>query len=131
MRIFTTILSLLLFVYSNIYSQTGPRNYLTHNGAGQSVVVDLDNDGDLDVVANSKSTDESVSEILFFENADGLGTDWITHPLELTGSNYYTDLSAATDLNGDGWSDLIVSGYTLIHNGNPANLSFAAIENNL
>ena len=131
MRIFTAILALLIFVCTNSHSQTGPRNYLTHSGAGQSVVVDLDNDGDLDVVAKSKSTDETVAEILFYENADGLGTDWLTKSPVLSGGNTYTNLHAASDINGDGWSDLIIDGHTLIHNGDPSNISFNAIANNV
>ncbi len=124
---------LLLFCFTMASAQIGDRNYLTHPESGPSVKVDLDNDGDLDVVVFSYTTDESGSQLYWNENTDGLGTNWIGHPIDLGSflNNNASHLDAG-DFTGDGWNDLILSsGQTLVHNGDPSNITFTVVENGL
>ncbi len=50
---------------------------LNYDFAREAVAIDLDLDGDLDVVATAGSADD----VTFFENTDGVGTSWTEHTL--------------------------------------------------
>jgi len=77
---------------------TGPHTW----GFGASALVDLDRDGDLDYVLSAR--DDSV---YWFENT-GQG-DWARHavgPLAIGQLG-----GAATDIDADGWADIVIGGY--------------------
>ena len=72
--------------------------------------ADINGDGFMDVVG----TLENEQSIIWYENVDGLGIDWIEH---LVDEDFWTPryLSSA-DINGDGYPDVVVgasSGYEI------------------
>ena len=67
--------------------------------------ADFDSDGDMDIL----STDASHNSIVWFENSDGSGGNWLEHILNET-ANYPTDV-AVEDINGDGYEDIIVAAF--------------------
>lgn len=67
--------------------------------------IDLDQDGDMDVLC---ANDHSASGLQFWENIDGVGTDW-----ELTRINASNDDARsvhAADIDGDGDLDVVACG---------------------
>lgn len=66
-------------------------------------IADIDNDGDLDLVAISNYD----HKIAWFENTDGLGS---FGPLRLAGSFTYVQTVDAKDIDGDGDIDIIAGG---------------------
>ena len=68
---------------------------------------DLDGDGDIDIVGASELTDgvyEQDGDITWFENLDGVGTQWAQHDLETERNS--TEAHVA-DIDGDGDMDVI------------------------
>jgi uncharacterized repeat protein (TIGR01451 family) len=84
----------------------GPEQLLivAFDGPERVIAADLDLDGDLDVVANSKNT----NRIVWFENLDGNGT-FSAEQLVAENVMGAFDLQAA-DVDGDGDIDLLSSG---------------------
>ena len=82
-------------------------------GAARADVADFDRDGDLDVLATSNFADfERHPErgIMFLENGGG----YQFRPFGFTsGSGNQWNLTAAGDLNNDGWPDVIVGAMSL------------------
>jgi hypothetical protein len=68
---------------------------------------DLDGDGDVDLVGASELTDgvwEEDGDITWFENQDGVGTQWAQHDLETERNSAQAH---AVDLDGDGDLDVM------------------------
>ncbi|MCB0521215.1 MAG: T9SS type A sorting domain-containing protein [Saprospiraceae bacterium] len=84
----------------------GPEKLLivAFDGPERVIAADLDNDGDLDVVANSKNT----NRIVWFENLDG-GGNFSAEQLVADNVMGAFELQAA-DVDGDGDIDLLSSG---------------------
>jgi hypothetical protein len=100
-----------------------PRGFnLVETMGGGGGLVDVDNDGFLDVYLVSYSLETQASGVpphdaLFHNNGDGTFTD-VTARAGLKGGMRGMGLAAA-DYDGDGWTDLYVSGYRsarLYHN---------------
>jgi len=73
---------------------------------GQAIeVIDIDGDGDLDVVGNISLTD---TVRLYLNNGDG--TSWTTVPVAANGAIVATE-SAIADLDGDGDLDVATAGF--------------------
>ena len=85
----------------------GPQRCLSDSIGGPNNVIacDLDNDGDMDVVATSMW----VNQVVWFENLDGQGNFGPVHFIE-SGFEFPTSLFAA-DPDGDGDPDIITSFY--------------------
>ena len=74
-------------------------------------VADLDEDGDMDVVAGEHNLNNPSSARLFvFENANGQGTEWNQH-LIYTGDEHH-DGTQLTDIDNDGDLDIISIGWS-------------------
>ncbi|MBE0534379.1 MAG: VCBS repeat-containing protein [Phycisphaerae bacterium] len=88
---------------------------------GQTALVDIDGDGDLDWVSGEAS--HSQGRIFWWEY-QGPNT-WIRHDL----GKGNTDVGGtAADLNGDGWPDVFSGSKILINTGNPRKEAFIAYE---
>lgn len=68
-------------------------------------VVDLDADGDIDVIA----ADRNNGEIWWWENDDGIGTTWIPHAIDL--AIPWATMVTSGDLDMDGDLDIVASCY--------------------
>ncbi|HEX5175415.1 MAG TPA: VCBS repeat-containing protein [Chthoniobacteraceae bacterium] len=93
---------------------------LPGNSYGQTALVDIDKDGDLDFVTGGKDAQKSV---YWFEyrGAD----DWVRH---LIGTDHPSDVGGATiDVDGDGWLDHITGGVWYRNSGKPRSESFERI----
>ncbi|MCK4671706.1 MAG: VCBS repeat-containing protein, partial [Candidatus Aegiribacteria sp.] len=71
------------------------------NGACAVYLDDIDNDGDLDALGAAVHDDEMV----WWENADGTGSDWIAHIIDNYFNGAHSIISA--DLDNDGDQDII------------------------
>jgi hypothetical protein len=85
----------------------GPQRLLSDSIGGPNNVVacDIDNDGDMDVVATTMWDDD----VVWFENLDGHGNFGPMHIIP-SGFDFPSSLFAA-DLDGDGDPDIIASSY--------------------
>ena len=72
----------------------------TCNGPRSIHSVDMDKDGDIDVVVSAYS----FPNIMWWENSDGLGTSWIRHPLGITEQARSVH---ARDIDGDDDMDIV------------------------
>lgn len=73
-------------------------------------VQDMDGDGDLDVISgehNLRSPENAM--VAVFENVDGTGNTWATHPV-YTGDEHH-DGTQVADMDGDGDLDIISIGW--------------------
>jgi hypothetical protein len=75
------------------------------NGASSALPVDMDFDGDLDVLTSGQN-DDSVS---WFENMDGAGT--FSAEKSITTAADSPKCAIAADFNGDGDLDVVISSY--------------------
>jgi len=75
----------------------------TINSPRSAQAVDLDGDGDLDVVG-AVSTDD---DIIWWENLDGLGTSWTRYTVESSFLGAWA--IRAVDIDGDGFIDLLAA----------------------
>ncbi len=71
------------------------------DGASSAFAVDIDGDGDVDIIGSAWTADE----IAWWENTDGSGTSWVKYSIEV-------DFDGATsvyaeDFNGDGDMDVL------------------------
>jgi len=75
------------------------------NGAISVYAQDMDNDGDWDILG-AAVTDE---DITWWENMGGTGTSWTEHTVD---GNYYWAASVyASDINNDGFMDVLGASY--------------------
>jgi hypothetical protein len=65
--------------------------------------VDVDNDGDLDVIATSRDDDE----VIWHENINGDGSAWTAHLI--SGELTFPVAAFAADVNGDGDEDVLAA----------------------
>jgi hypothetical protein len=73
-------------------------------------VVDIDGDGDLDIVVGEHNLkNPGAARLLVFENLDGRGGSWREH-LVYTGDEHH-DGALAVDLDGDGDLDIVSIGW--------------------
>ena len=85
-----------------------PREIASQAGRGGDVyAVDIDGDGDIDVVSASGE------ELVWHENTDGQGTFDIQHPLPMDDYRGAQTIAAA-DMDGDGEVDIIAGNYDLL-----------------
>jgi len=77
------------------------------SNARDAIVADIDNDGDLDVIATSVSS--SVGKIFWFENVDGLGTFGAQHLISNTANGLRSIFAA--DVDGNGTMDIISASF--------------------
>lgn len=73
----------------------------------RSYLIDMDNDGDLDVVQSQSN--EPDASVIWHENKDGRGINWYTHPV---GTETMQDLHSlcVEDFDGDGDLDIFSGG---------------------
>jgi hypothetical protein len=72
--------------------------------------VDMDEDGDVDVVVGEHNLENPASaKLTVFENADGKGVHWIAH-LVFMGDEHH-DGAVTTDIDGDGDLDIVSIGW--------------------
>jgi hypothetical protein len=93
-------------LYLNTYAQFGPQQIITTNAfvAYSVYAIDLDGDGDMDVLSASWS-----SNLAWYENTDGLGN---FGPQQIITTNAITTTWVyATDIDGDGDMDVLSSSY--------------------
>jgi hypothetical protein len=74
------------------------------NGAQSVEASDLDQDGDMDLLATVRFADD----VLWFENTAGNGSAWATHTVASDFAR--ADSATAADLDGDGDLDIVASG---------------------
>lgn len=74
--------------------------------------IDLDQDGDLDLLVGSQYTPK---QVVWLENADGAGGDWVEHIVcnEVSGPYAYCYGIEAGDLDGDGDNDIVATSTTV------------------
>src|SRR5262245_21076349 len=88
---------------------------------GQTSLVDVDNDGDLDWIAGA--SDRQGSDIWWWEYQ--APDRWVRHDV----GKGNTDVGgAAYDVNHDGWIDILSGSRLLINPGTPRSASFAAYD---
>ncbi len=85
-----------------------PMSPIEHNvdgyvvGATSVYSVDIDGDGDSDVLGSASSSSD---DIIWWENIDGLGTSWTKHTID---GNFQGAVSVySTDVDGDGDYDVL------------------------
>ena len=93
-------------------------------GLGQTALVDMDQDGDLDWVAgNASHVKEEKSMIYWWEYRDK--DHWVKHKM----GKGNTDVGgAAFDVNGDGWIDFVSGSVLLLNTGNPLEEPFLTFD---
>ena len=78
-------------------------------------VADFDGDGDLDAVMVQPAIGYSKRILVVYENADGVGNEWIQHDFFITDDVLSAETVIVEDFNNDGWPDFVVSGS--VYNG--------------
>lgn len=85
-------------------------------GYGTPAVADFDRDGDPDYAFCTR-----LEKIYWFENVDG-GARWVRHVLGDIDS--YQLGATAADIDGDGWTDLVIGGAWYRNTGKPREQAF-------
>ncbi|MEO8067318.1 MAG: FG-GAP-like repeat-containing protein [Flavobacteriales bacterium] len=99
LRLTSLLLFVLLLPHSRLRAQFGPEQSMTMDGPVTVDVVDMDLDGDRDLLIGSRLG------ILLYENSDGLGTFGTPIPLG-TGIE---SRAHVVDMDGNGWPDILAS----------------------
>ncbi len=87
-----------------------PEPSIPIHGVQSVSVVDIDGDGDWDVIAGEHSNPPTGNEGLYlFENTDGRGGSWIQHLIHRGDEHHVGAL--AVDIDGDGDLDLVSMGW--------------------
>lgn len=123
-QIFSTLIVLFFSVVQNAAATEFDFNTILFanwgNKQGQTSLVDIDKDGDLDWVVGQRSNEVSWFE---FQSA----TTWIRHTL---GTNALTDVGGvAFDIDGDGWIDQASGGVWYKNPQTPRDGSFTRYTN--
>jgi Secretion system C-terminal sorting domain/FG-GAP-like repeat len=71
------------------------------NGAISVYAADVDGDGDTDVIGAA----ETANDISWWENVDGVGLNWVEHPIDANFQGAHDVY--ATDVDGDGDTDIL------------------------
>lgn len=82
----------------------------TGHGVQSVSVVDMDGDGDLDVVAGEHDNPPTgTEELILFENRDGVGMNW--RPFVIDVGEEHHDGALTVDIDGDGDFDIVSIGW--------------------
>ncbi len=119
---------LFCFLATTGTAQVGAQHLFTYKSEKVTALIDMDNDGDLDVLTYRGPDRWPEACLLWYENNN---TEiWSPHCIDLPEEVGLENWNAA-DLTGDGWVDLFNDEVTLIHNGDPNNIDFTAIDNGI
>jgi hypothetical protein len=120
---------ILIFYLAPVFGQLGGNSFRHHwivqdlpgnrdSGYGCPTLADFDRDGDLDF-----SFSNTGGHVYWFENT---GTVWLRH---IVGPIDRGQLgSVTTDVDGDGWNDIIIGGFWYRNSKHPRDLPFDRFE---
>jgi hypothetical protein len=109
------------YVYLGSAAGLSSTNVVTYSGAasssfGSSVsgADDLNGDGYADIIvgAPGSASGAAGAAFVYLGSASGLGTTAVNPASKLPNSNFGSSVAGAGDVNGDGFADVIVGGYS-------------------
>ena len=85
-----------------------PLPLLPDYGTGYLIPKDVDNDGDMDIVASASEPNTTSEDfLLIYENLDGFGCDWGVHTIKTEFNT--ARFRALADINDDGYIDFLLA----------------------